>query len=213
MRVGPNQGSPLYYPRKVKTLLTSTISYNGPRLFNALPKNVRHTTGCSVPRFKKELDNFLQAPTDEPLSRATQLTVGQPQTLPDQMALLKIDSQTGSTTTVRTTFYIQPGSCKKTTTVDLCTTHRKALLFFKNFCSLMRRENLVMDGLSSDLHGRPVDQSSLLLILSSSIFHALPTFTSISPQFFSSSKNSLRPCWVLLVWSEVHHGTFTKPIV
>ncbi|MPC98395.1 hypothetical protein E2C01_093764 [Portunus trituberculatus] len=53
-------------PGRVKTLLTYSLSYSGPRLFNALPKNVRDTTGCPVSRFKKALDHFLQTLPDEP---------------------------------------------------------------------------------------------------------------------------------------------------
>ncbi|MPC12066.1 hypothetical protein E2C01_004744 [Portunus trituberculatus] len=45
---------------------SSSLLHSGPRLFNALPKNVRDTTGCPVSRFKKALDHFLQTLSDEP---------------------------------------------------------------------------------------------------------------------------------------------------
>ncbi len=50
---------------RIKTLLASSFFHSGPKLFNALPKTIRDTTGCPVTKFKKKLGIFLQTLTDE----------------------------------------------------------------------------------------------------------------------------------------------------
>ncbi|MPC12122.1 hypothetical protein E2C01_004800 [Portunus trituberculatus] len=83
-------------PGRVKTLLTSSFSHSGPRLFSALPKNVRDTS-CLVSRFKKALDHFLQTLPDEPpVLGYTAYCRAASNSVPDQLALLKRDFLTGS---------------------------------------------------------------------------------------------------------------------
>ena len=52
--------------QSVKTLREQTFQVHGPQLFNALPKNIRNTTKCSVDDFKMKLDKFLESVPDEP---------------------------------------------------------------------------------------------------------------------------------------------------
>ncbi|KAK4312705.1 hypothetical protein Pmani_015890 [Petrolisthes manimaculis] len=42
------------------------MTYDGPKSFNSLPKEVRSVTGCSVDNFKSGLDKFLYTIPDEP---------------------------------------------------------------------------------------------------------------------------------------------------
>ena len=44
-----------------------TVSEEGPRLFNTLPRYLRDLTHCSKEVFKKQLDHFLATLPDEPL--------------------------------------------------------------------------------------------------------------------------------------------------
>ena len=53
-------------PVRVQNIRFSSLSVNGPRLFNILPHNIRNMTGCSIDSFKKALDKHLQAVPDEP---------------------------------------------------------------------------------------------------------------------------------------------------
>ena len=50
-----------------KTIWKDSLSEEGPRLFNSLPKYLRNICNCSKDTFKKELDHFLQSLPDEPL--------------------------------------------------------------------------------------------------------------------------------------------------
>ena len=50
-----------------KNIWRGSLSEEGPRLFNTLPKKLRNLHGCSKDHFKKQLDHFLQAVPDEPL--------------------------------------------------------------------------------------------------------------------------------------------------
>lgn len=82
-------------PVRIKNILASSLTHSGPRLFNALPRHVRDTTGCSVTRFKKNLDDFLQTLPDEPpVSGYTAYCRAASNSVLDQMALLKEDSRT-----------------------------------------------------------------------------------------------------------------------
>ena len=84
-------------PGRIKTLLYSSLSQSGPRLFNVLPRHIRDTTGCPVTKFKRELDKFLQKLPDEPpVPGYTAYCRAASNSVPDQMALLKGDSRTGS---------------------------------------------------------------------------------------------------------------------
>ena len=51
---------------KIKSLLMSSLSYKGHRIFNCLPREVRDFTGCSVDKFKSWLDKVLSQFPDEP---------------------------------------------------------------------------------------------------------------------------------------------------
>ena len=51
---------------RIKTLLAASLTYEGPKIFNSLPKEVRGITGCTVEKFKSGLDRFLSAVPDHP---------------------------------------------------------------------------------------------------------------------------------------------------
>ena len=53
-------------PGRIKALLAASLGFEGPRIFNSLPKHVRNTTGCTVEKFKTSLDKFLATLPDEP---------------------------------------------------------------------------------------------------------------------------------------------------
>ena len=57
---------PTRAPQRIKTLLAASLGHEGPRLFNALPKQVRDVRGCPVEKFKSGLDKFLRTLPDEP---------------------------------------------------------------------------------------------------------------------------------------------------
>ena len=50
-----------------KNIWRGSLSEEGPRLFNSLPKKLRNLHGCSKDHFKKQLDHFLCTVPDEPL--------------------------------------------------------------------------------------------------------------------------------------------------
>ena len=50
----------------IRGLRIGSLSFNGVRLFNILPKGLRNTNNCQVDVFKKELDKFLKQIPDEP---------------------------------------------------------------------------------------------------------------------------------------------------
>ena len=54
-------------PCRIKTMRYSSLAYDGPKLFNCLPLNIRNITKCSVEQFKTELDKFLAEIPDQPL--------------------------------------------------------------------------------------------------------------------------------------------------
>ena len=53
-------------PCKIKTLIYGSLSVNGCKIFNALPKHLRNMTGCTTEEFKKQLDKHLQKIPDQP---------------------------------------------------------------------------------------------------------------------------------------------------
>lgn len=55
-----------HLPNSLQSLYYNTLRYQGPRLFNILPKYLRELTGCSVDKFKNILDEFLKNICDEP---------------------------------------------------------------------------------------------------------------------------------------------------
>ena len=56
-------------PAKIKHLREGSFKHHGSQLFNALPKDLRNITNCSLSIFKTRLDNFLQKIDDMPLVR------------------------------------------------------------------------------------------------------------------------------------------------
>ena len=55
---------------RVQTIRFASLSVNGPRLFNAMPKCVRNMNGCSVETFKAALDKYISRVPDEPRVRS-----------------------------------------------------------------------------------------------------------------------------------------------
>ncbi|KAK3876172.1 hypothetical protein Pcinc_019021 [Petrolisthes cinctipes] len=81
---------------RVKSLLTASLGYNGPRMFNSLPQDIRNKTGCSVHNFKKELDKFLKTLPDEPPVQGYTVNCrAASNSIPDQMDLLRRDGSSG----------------------------------------------------------------------------------------------------------------------
>jgi hypothetical protein len=56
-------------PAKVLKLREGSLKYHGSQLFNALPKDIRDLSNCSVEVFKNKLDKYLNSIRDEPLVR------------------------------------------------------------------------------------------------------------------------------------------------
>ena len=54
---------------RVKRIREGSFSHHGPQLFNALPKDLRNLSDCSLAIFKAHLDKFLQRVDDKPLVR------------------------------------------------------------------------------------------------------------------------------------------------
>ena len=53
--------------KSVQNIRDSSLSVQGAKLFNALPKSLRNLTDCTVLDFKKKLDSFLKDIPDEPV--------------------------------------------------------------------------------------------------------------------------------------------------
>ena len=54
-------------PSSIKNIRSATLPFKGPKLFNALPQNLRNLTRCHTDQFKNELDRYLSKIPDEPL--------------------------------------------------------------------------------------------------------------------------------------------------
>ena len=52
---------------KIKQLREGSLKVHGSQLFNALPRDLRNKTNCTLPQFKNRLDAFLQQIEDKPL--------------------------------------------------------------------------------------------------------------------------------------------------
>ncbi|KAK4325498.1 hypothetical protein Pmani_003952 [Petrolisthes manimaculis] len=52
--------------QKVKSLIHNSFTYNGTRLFNCIPQQLRDLTGVSPETFKRKLDQWLQKLPDCP---------------------------------------------------------------------------------------------------------------------------------------------------
>ena len=50
----------------VRKLREQSFQYNGPKLFNSLPKYLRNISKVSVEEFKEKLDKYLELIPDEP---------------------------------------------------------------------------------------------------------------------------------------------------
>ena len=57
-------------PIRIQSIRFASLSVNGPRLFNSMPKSIRNITGCTVDTFKAALDNHLASIPDEPRVRS-----------------------------------------------------------------------------------------------------------------------------------------------
>ena len=53
-------------PSSVQKLVYASLPVHGQQLFNTLPSNIRNLTGCSLDKFKRELDRYLATIPDEP---------------------------------------------------------------------------------------------------------------------------------------------------
>ena len=87
---------PTRAPEKIRTLLSNSLTYDGPKSFNALPKEVRNITGCSVGKFKSGLDKFLSTIPDEPPVQGYTARCRTSNSIPDQVALKDRDIRFGS---------------------------------------------------------------------------------------------------------------------
>ena len=52
--------------REARAAFDQTFQFHGPRLYNALPRDLRNLTGCGAEIFKEELDQYLAGIADEP---------------------------------------------------------------------------------------------------------------------------------------------------
>ncbi|KAK3864099.1 hypothetical protein Pcinc_030182 [Petrolisthes cinctipes] len=87
---------PSQAPARIKTLLSSSLPYNGPRIFNCLPRRIRDLTGCSVDSFKTQLDSVLRTVPDEPpVPGYISLCRAVTNSLPDQVDLQRRDTGLG----------------------------------------------------------------------------------------------------------------------
>ena len=76
---------PTQAPQRIKTLVASSLSHNGPVILNALPRKIRDLTSCSVDKFKRELDNFLRIlPDKHPVPGYTANCRAASNSVPDQ---------------------------------------------------------------------------------------------------------------------------------
>ncbi|XP_076066688.1 uncharacterized protein LOC143040028 [Oratosquilla oratoria] len=87
---------PTKAPERIKTLPAASLGHEGPRIFNALPKQIRDKTGCTVDTFKAGLDRYLTSLPDEPpVPGYTDNCRAASNSIPDQVDLLARDAKTG----------------------------------------------------------------------------------------------------------------------
>ena len=94
-RTGVTVRLPVYnrkIPAQVWKLKEGSLPYQGAKLFNCLPKQLRGMTGCSLQKFKKGLDAFLKKISDEPMLQ------GYPGSVTLSNSLTKVTT-------------VQPGNC------------------------------------------------------------------------------------------------------
>ena len=89
---------PAQAPARLKSLLSASLPYNGPKIFNSLSRNIRNITDCRVDKFKSQLDKYKQRtlPDQPPVPGYTSLCRAPTNSLPDQANLLLRDAGTGS---------------------------------------------------------------------------------------------------------------------
>ena len=76
--------------QRLRSLHACSFTFEGPRLFNCLPRDIRGLTNCSIEVFKRHLDKFLQGVPDEPPIRHAPATrAAASNSLPDQVDYLK----------------------------------------------------------------------------------------------------------------------------
>ena len=79
------------------SLHLACLTHNGPVIHNALPKKIRDLTGCSVDKFKRELDNFLRMlPDESPVPGYTANYSSASNSVSDQLRLRHQDLRDGS---------------------------------------------------------------------------------------------------------------------
>ena len=84
---------PTRAPERIRTLLSNSLSYDGPKSFNALPLEVRNMSGCSADKFKSGLDRFLSTVPDEPPVPGYTARCRTSNSIPDQVALKDRDTR------------------------------------------------------------------------------------------------------------------------
>ena len=52
--------------KEARAAFDQTFQFHGPRLYNALPRDLRNLTGCGTDFFKEKLDQYLAGIADEP---------------------------------------------------------------------------------------------------------------------------------------------------
>ena len=52
--------------KEARASFDQTFQFHGPRLYNALPRELRNLTGCGTDFFKEKLDQYLAGIADEP---------------------------------------------------------------------------------------------------------------------------------------------------
>jgi len=81
---------------RFKSLLSASLPYSGPKIFNSLPRKIRDITDCSVDKFKSQLDNYIMTiPDQPPVPGYTSLCRAPTNSLPDQASLQFRDAGTG----------------------------------------------------------------------------------------------------------------------
>ena len=81
--------------QRLKSIVATSFLYEGPRLFNCLPRDIRDMTKCSTDAFKSRLDKYLHCIPDEPPILHTVIPRGATtNSLPDQVRHMVIYTST-----------------------------------------------------------------------------------------------------------------------
>ena len=95
-RLCKRRSLPTTAPQKIRTLLTASLAYEGPKIFNSLPKEVRDISDCPPAKFKAGLDKFLETVPAEPPVQGYTSRCRTSNTLPDQVNHKDWDTRMGS---------------------------------------------------------------------------------------------------------------------